>query len=198
MKIVAALFAALFSTMCGASFSVEDSIDCSRSATEAERRIEACNRQIDAIGPGGATLAWRGEAKEALGDLSGAQRDYEESLALAPELGGTLLGLGRVHLAQGDLASARRYLDRAIAENDSGIARDLLGSYALRQHDYPQALSWYEELLAREVDDPIGLYGRGLARLGMGDDDGREDIALARAEWDRVDAHFGSHGLAAP
>lgn len=124
MKAMLALFAAIFGTTCGATFSAEDSIDCSRSATEPERRIEACSRELAAIGPNGGTLSSRGAAKEALRDWVGAQRDSEEALALAPELGGPLLGLGRVHLAQGDLVTARRYLNRAIEENDSGIARD--------------------------------------------------------------------------
>jgi hypothetical protein len=74
----------------------------------------------------------------------------------------------------------------------------MLGSYALRQRDYAEALSQYEDLLASQTDNPIGFYGRGLARLSMGDERGREDIAHARAEWDGVDAHFGEQGLTAP
>jgi len=74
----------------------------------------------------------------------------------------------------------------------------ILGSDALRQRDYAEALSQYEDLLASQTDSAIGFYGRGLARLSMGDERGREDIALARAGWDGVDAHFGEQGLTAP
>ena len=201
MRTVVACVLAVMGAMCGVRPSEHDFVACS-SATEPNRRVEACSRilafcELNSDGCA-ATLAWRGEAKEALGDWAGAQRDYEESLAIAPELGGTLLGLGRVHLAQDDLASAERYLNRAIEVNDSGIGRDLLGGHALKRGDYEEALSRYEDLLASQPDNPIGFFGRGLARLATGDERGHHDITHARAEWDGVDEHFGQRGLAAP
>lgn len=180
----------------------EDMQACAAGGLEPQERVQACDRWANANEQGSrvhaAALVWRAEAKEAAGDAVGALTDYDAALVTLPESGSALLGRGRLLLAAGDFAAAEETLHRAIAVNDSVIARDMLGGLALLRGDYEQALDYYNAVVEREGDDPmdvIGYYGRGVARLRMGDEEGRADIQRAEELSPTVRQHFEERGI---
>lgn len=175
---------------------------CSQGGVEPQDRVRACGRWVDAQEEGSrsyaAALLWRAHAKEAAGDVAGALADYDASLALWPDSGSGLLGRGRLLLEAGDFAAAEQTLQRAIQLNNSVIARDMLGSHALLRGDFQEAHDYYDAVLEREGDDPmdvVGLYGRGVARLRMGDEEGRVDIERAEELSPTVSQHFEERGI---
>lgn len=114
------------------------------------------------------------------------------------ENGFGLLGRGRLLLAAGDLVAAKETLHRAIEVNDSVIARDMLGAHALLRGDFQEAYDYCDSAPEREGSDPmdvVGLYGRGIARLRMGDEAGRADIERAEELSPTVRQHFEGRGI---
>jgi Flp pilus assembly protein TadD len=75
-----------------------------------------------------------------------------------------LLGLGRVKLAEDPAAAAKLFSDivakdraNAAAQNDLGIARDLLGEHAAAQTAYRAALALKPDMLAARVNLGVSL-----------------------------------------
>lgn len=181
---------------------VEDMKACDFGGVDAQQRVRACDRMVGVYDEGSraraAALTSRADAKEAAGDPAGALADYNAALAIWPENGFGLLGRGRLLLAAGDLAAAKETLHRAIEVNDSVIARDMLGAHALLRGDFQEAYDYYDSALEREGSDPmdvVGLYGRGIARLRMGDEAGRADIERAEELSPTVRQHFEGRGI---
>lgn len=169
---------------------------------EVQERLRACDFMLtlyDEGSPGYASvLTTRARTKERSGDALGALADYDASLAIMPDLPGALLGRGRILLEAGDFDAAETTLHRSIEVHDSVIARDLLGAEAVRRGDYPAAFEYYNAVLEREGTDPmdaIGLYGRGVARLRMGDEAGRADIERAEQMSRTIRTHFEERGI---
>jgi len=143
-------------------------------------------------------LLGRAHAKEAAGDIVGALADYDAALEIWPESGSGLLGRGRLLLETGNFAAAEQTLQRAIEVNDSVIARDMLGAHALLRGDFQEAHNYYDAVLEREGEDPmdvVGLYGRGVARLRMDNEEGRADIQRAEELSPTVRQHFEERGI---
>lgn len=181
---------------------VEDLRMCDQGGVEPQQRVQACERWVDAHeegSPGYASaLIWRAQAKEAAGDAAGALADYDASLALWPDSGSGLLGRGRLLLAAGDFAAAQQTLHRAIEVHDSVIARDMLGAHALLRGDFQEAHDYYNAVLEREGDDPmdaVGYFGRGVARLRMGEEEGRADIERAERMSPRIRQEYEALGI---
>jgi tetratricopeptide (TPR) repeat protein len=76
---------------------------------------------------------------------------------------------------------------------------DSRGLVHLRLGQYPQSIEDYDGSLRLAPDRPPSLFGRGLARLNSGKtDEGRVDLAAARAADPRIDAQFARYGVRAP
>jgi tetratricopeptide (TPR) repeat protein len=169
---------------------------CGSGRGEPSERVRACDLMLTSDSRGyAAVVTWRAQAKEQNGDATGALRDYEDALRIWPDAPSALLGIGRLHLAQGDLAAAQPYLRRAIEAHDSGIASDMLAAHALQNGDAEMALREYEAWLVRHPDNELALYGRGIARLRGGDEGGREDIARAEQISPRIRESFEERGI---
>ena len=80
-------------------------------------------------------------------------------------------------------------LEQALADCDAALAGlgesaaiiDSRAMVLLHLGRYEEARAGYDVALAAEPEQLASLYGRGLARLALGDEGGREDIARARA-----------------
>jgi tetratricopeptide (TPR) repeat protein len=202
MRLFLGLVAAMCVMACEAAEPPVDLRLCGSRAGQASERLRACDEMLPLYEEGsrgyGAVLTWRAQAKESNDDVAGAQRDYEEALNIDPDNPSALLGLGGILLDAGDLTGAQRYLHRSIEVHESGRAADMLGGYALRHDENRAAFDYYDDLLDRVPDHEIALYGRGVARLRLGDEGGRVDIEKARAGYPNVDREFAERGIAAP
>jgi tetratricopeptide (TPR) repeat protein len=179
-----------------------DAAQCGSGAGDPQEEIHACDEMRRLFGEGNrgdsSVLSWRAKARERAGDSAGALADYDAALEINPNSGGALLGRGRLLLEAGAFEAAERTLLRSIEVHDSGIARDLLGGQALLRGDYQEALNYYEA--AMETDwapgpNATALYGRGVARLRLGDEGGREDIALAIRTYPTIAESFEERGI---
>jgi tetratricopeptide (TPR) repeat protein len=167
-----------------------------------QESVRACNEMLEFYEEGtggyGAVLTWRARAKERAGDVEGAEQDYEAALEINPDNGFALLGMGGILLDANELHRAETYLHRSIEVHGSGRAADMLGGYALQHDENELALKYYGDLLERVPDHEIALFGRGVARLRLGDEGGRVDIENARAGYPHVDREFAERNIAVP
>jgi tetratricopeptide (TPR) repeat protein len=98
----------------------------------------------------------------ALGDLAGAQREFETAIAIAPAFGGGHNGLGCVLHAKHDLAGSIAAFREAIRVNGTyGEAADNLGIVLRECGDMTEAKQWM--LRATELEPTNGRFLRHLA-----------------------------------
>jgi arylsulfatase A-like enzyme/tetratricopeptide (TPR) repeat protein len=104
-----------------------------------------------------------------LGRADEAAAAFQRVLALRPDHGGALRGLGDLALARGDLAAAERFLARVV-EEDPRDARALvkLGIVHVRGGRLDAALAAFREAVARDPADAEALLALGgaLAKAG--------------------------------
>jgi|CXWL01.1.fsa_nt_gi tetratricopeptide (TPR) repeat protein len=135
-------------------------------------------------------LANRARIKQVQGDLAGALADYDAAIGVNPQLSTALAGRcwSRVLMEDGDVMLARADADAAVAADPREASGQLCrGLLQLRASEWEGALGSYEAVLAIEPGRPEALFGRGVARRRSGDEQGREDMNLAR-DFDR---HIG-------
>ncbi len=125
-------------------------------------------------------LSLRGEARAALNDAVGARSDFAAMRQLA---GGDPALLNGVCWSQ---AISGFDLDQALADCDiaaeSGVAAyvDSRAMVLLHLGRFEEAKAAYDQALAALPNLPASLYGRGLARLALGDAGGQEDLDRAK------------------
>jgi tetratricopeptide (TPR) repeat protein len=101
----------------------------------------------------------RGNARKALGDLTGALADYNRAIALNPQYATAYLNRALVREAQGDLKGAQADYDQAIALNPQdataylsrSLVRKAQGDLEGAQADYDQATMLPADGLERAV-----------------------------------------------
>ena len=126
-------------------------------------------------------LAQRGAAKAELGDAAGAQADFETMRRLAA---GDPALLNDVCWSQ---AVSGFDMDQALADCDvaaeSGVAAfvDSRAMVLLHLGRLDEAKAAYDQALETLPNLPASLYGRGLARLALGDVGGQQDVDRAKA-----------------
>lgn len=126
-------------------------------------------------------LRLRGRLRASLGDADGARADFAAMRALDPA----------DPLLRNDVCWSQALeafdLDRALADCDAALSAgeaafiDSRAMVLLQMERYAEARAEYERALATEPDLPASNYGRGLARLALGDAGGNDDLARARA-----------------
>lgn len=140
----------------------------------------------------------RGVSRFALGDYRGAVADYDSALLAAPDLAIAYANrcLARVVLGD-DLAGARvdcrealrRQPQRADLHEIAAFLHLKLGEAADAQAEYDQALDL-------QPGRPIALWGRGTAKLRLGDRMGGEaDRRAAQAAFAGVEGEFTKYGI---
>ena len=122
---------------------------------------------------GGSLLAHfnLGVALKDLGDLDGAQREWEIALAIKPDDPGTHAQLGTARAVQGDLAAAESHYRAALRGNPRlAEARLNLGRICERTGRLEEARGHYEGVLEGPPPPEAALASQareGLARLGQ-------------------------------
>ncbi len=110
-------------------------------------------------------LQTRAEIDRAKHDWPAAQRNLEAVLQLQPLDGPTLLTLGQVYKAQGNLTSADMVLEQAVRIPASAYRACLeLGDIAVQKHHYQRAVEYLEKALALEKSAALQQY---LAKLKL-------------------------------
>lgn len=134
-------------------------------------------------------LAARARARQRSGDTEGAAQDYNRAIYLDGNLADARAGRCWLDLNEdGDLGRARHDADAAVAADPRSVEGQLCrGVLQLREGQWADARASFEAVLAIESGNPIALFGRGVARRRSGDNNGAEDMNLAR-DFDR---HIG-------
>lgn len=114
------------------------------------------------------------------GDVPGARADFATLRAVS---GGNPLLMNNICWNQGitgfDLDQALADCDVAVATGEASII-DSRAMVLLHLGRYEEAKAAYDQALAGQPNQSASLYGRGLARLALGDAGGREDLDQAR------------------
>lgn len=122
----------------------------------------------------------RAEARARAGDEAGARADFAAMRALSTGNPALMNGVCWTQAITGfDLEQALADCDVAVASGEASII-DSRAMVLLNLGRYEEAKAGYDQALAGQPNQAASLYGRGLARLALGDAGGREDIAQAR------------------
>jgi tetratricopeptide (TPR) repeat protein len=152
-----------------------------RAAGRPAPALAALDRALEAAPDALQLLSLRGQLRASAGDAAGARSDFAAMRALDP---GDPVLLNNVCWAQ---ALEGFDLDQALADCDAALSAgeaafiDSRAMVLLHMGRYPEALADYDKALAAAPDQTPSIYGRGLARLAVGDAGGREDLVRARA-----------------
>lgn len=110
----------------------------------------------------------KGDALYQLKRYDEAEASFAGALKISPGNTAAMLGLGRIRLAQDPAAAAKLFSDvlakdhgNAVALNDLGIARDLLGQHPGAQTSYRAALALKPDMLAARVNLGVSLAVSG-------------------------------------
>ena len=146
-------------------------------------------------------LIRRGDAQVRLRRFDDAVQSYSRAIALDRRSAVAYEKLCRVETILGrDLAAARADCDRALELAPRGTAStaSLLqtrGLLFLKLGVPTLAVTAYDEVLALDPNDALALYGRGVARLRLGDAAGAGDKQAAEAIDPEVAAQFSAYGI---
>lgn len=125
-------------------------------------------------------LALRGRTRVLAGDATSARADFDTLRTLA---GDDPILLNNVcwarALAAFDLDAALADCDAAIAGAEEASFLDSRARVLLQLGRFDEAKAAYDKALVDRPNQTASLYGRGLARLALGDADGRADIDRA-------------------
>lgn len=151
--------------------------------------IEHFDDAINADGRLAIAYAHRARAKERLQDTDGARADYGSAIRLDGALAEARAGRCWLNLRQErDLDQARNDAEAAVAADPRHVDAQLCrGILQLRGGEWENARRAFDAVLALEPGNPMGLFGRGVARRRSGDGAGRQDMNQAR-DFDR---HIG-------
>jgi tetratricopeptide (TPR) repeat protein/transglutaminase-like putative cysteine protease len=153
-----------------------------RGAGKPDEALPELDRALEAAPGSSDLLSLRGQLRAALGDAAGARRDFAAMRDIEP---GDPVMLNNVCWGQAleafDLEQALADCDAALSAGEAAFI-DSRAMVLLQMGRYAEAQADYERALAAAPDQTPSIYGRGLARLALGDEGGREDLARARAK----------------
>ncbi|AFY40669.1 Tetratricopeptide TPR_1 repeat-containing protein [[Leptolyngbya] sp. PCC 7376] len=153
--------------------------------------------KLVAFSPSMASLTLRALARQAEGDLTGAQLDFEQAIAVEQpsEARGSALArtlLGKLYADQGQYQSAESLYQEALAiVPDYPQALLNLGELEYKQENYRAAQKFYEQ-----VSDPLALLALAKVKRAQGQEEAAR-IQWAEAEIilrDKVKANPLDHG----
>lgn len=152
-----------------------------KQAGSAAAALPALDRALERAPEAIELLGLRGRIRASVGDAEGAREDFAAFRAVDP---GDPLLRNNVCWAQAleafDLDQAMNDCDVAATAGEAAFI-DSRAMVLLQMERYAEAVAEYDRALAAQPDLAASHYGRGLARLAMGDAGGREDIARALA-----------------
>jgi tetratricopeptide (TPR) repeat protein len=155
--------------------------------------LPALDGAVEASADSSDLYALRGRARVRAGDEVGARADFATLRTLAA---GDPVLLNNLCWAEGlaafDLETALADCDLAIAGAEEAGFIDSRALILLHLGRYAEARAAYDQALAAEPNQTSSRYGRGLARLALGDTAGQEDLAKAQARSRDVADNFGA------
>lgn len=132
--------------------------------------LNICNGLLEQRPTDTDLLVCRGDALVVLGRNAEAASVYDRALALNPRASDAKIGLGRLRLATDPTAAELLFLDaltsnprNAVALNNLGVARDLLGRHADAQVAYGEAIAAAPDLRGPQVNLALSLGMSGRA-----------------------------------
>jgi tetratricopeptide (TPR) repeat protein len=145
---------------------------------EYEAAIEDFSQIIRLAPENGVGYHGRARAREALGQGSAALADYDEAARLDADNASYLNAACWAHVI------ANQAIDRALEQCNAAIALeprasiyDSRGFLHLRRRNHAAALADFEAALRDDADTHTSRYGRGLARLALGEAEaGQRDV----------------------
>ena len=144
-------------------------------------------------------LAVRGEAYLDVGEYDRAMADHDAVLKITPNDPGALTNSCWVRaLANVQLDIALTYCDGAVANSRARefAAYDTRGFLHLRRGEFALAVADYDRALRQYGKLPTSLFGRGLAKLRLGNEaEGRADLAKATKMDASVADNFANKGM---
>lgn len=165
-----------------------------------ELEIGGCTAVIEAgqVTPARLALAFnhRGGAFHSQHDYERAIADYDQAIRLEPEDGRFR------HSSCSARAQWGQQLDQALIDCDAAVrlgdktALDSRGFLHLRRREFQAALTDYDAALMEYPNNPYMTYGRGVARVRLGQTaEGQADIAFARAQTADVASYYNPYGV---
>lgn len=122
-------------------------------------------------------LARRGDAFLGLDQPAPARGAYDAALAIDPKSGEALTGLARVAIVSGDIESARRQTDDAVARDPDSVAAWVLKAGLLRsENKNAEALAAYDKVLAIDPGHRMANVEKAYIYINQ------QDFAAARKE----------------
>jgi len=155
-------------------------VDVTKKAGRAQEALSALDAAVSAAPDDLELLTLRAEARALAGQVELARADYEAGRRLAA---GDPILFNNLCWSQ---ATVGFDLERALADCDVAVSAgeaaviDSRAMVLLQLGRHEEATAAYDQALAAEPTQAASLFGRGLARLALGDTGGGEDIDLAR------------------
>ena len=139
------------------------------------------------------TFRWHyysGYLQQRTGDLEAAQHSYQKAQALRPNDRYIMLRLGNLEFAANHLTSARSWFAKSMfaksttERNPSAAALAGLGKIALAEHQYANALKYFEEALKREPQASSIHYQLAMTYRALGNMPKMQEQLDARGDVD--------------
>jgi tetratricopeptide (TPR) repeat protein len=165
---------------------------------ELDDAITAFTRAIDEDDRFADAYARRAVAKQRQRDYAAALVDFDQAIAINPQLTSALAGRcwARVLMDADDLGQARADAREATEIDPRLVDAQLCkGLLHLRDGEWAEARVAYEAALEVEPGNPAALFGRGVSRRRGGDDEGRDDMNRARDFDSRIARTFEDLGV---
>jgi len=111
----------------------------------------------------------RGRAQMALGDMAGAEAQFDRAVALEPGDSAAWTDLARLRRAGGDVAGALQAVDRAVAARPRDVeALVLRGELSRGQYGLAAALPWFDRALEVDPGNIAALLERAITYGDLG------------------------------
>ncbi len=128
---------------------------------------------------------YAGYLEQRIGDNDSALRSYQQAQAIRPKDPNVLLRLGNLELSANHMDLAKSWFLKSVAQSGPSAAALMgLGKTALAERQYPAALKYLKQALAREPQASSLHYQLAMAYRGLGDADQMQKELKARGDTD--------------
>lgn len=162
------------------STALESLVQLERQAGAPANALPALDAAIAAAPEAAHLLSLRGRIRAAAGDAEGARSDFAAMRDMDrndPTLANNVCWAQAI--SGFDLELALADCDRALSAGEAAYI-DSRAMVLLHMGRYVEAKADYERAVAAAPDQAASVYGLGMARLALGDEGGRGDLARAR------------------
>lgn len=124
----------------------------------------------------------RGRCFLSLGELTDAEKEFQQAESLRPDAATPKIGLARVNLSRGDTRAAKNRIEQALAaDSDNSYAWFIKGMLARRMGDIRSARESFDRSVALNPDDLLMRIARAQTLIDAKDLDGAlPDLAILK------------------